>query len=96
MLAKDRVQSVPIKRQYKGIFYLPNGIHISNDFAGARLSVVALTNNNLVTVLIAPENKPINMSPWYSFKIRSESKKRISLKLTYSDNTFHRYYPKLS
>ena len=95
IIAKVNTQSVPIQLQYKGIFDLKNGIYISNDFAGARLSGVALSNDT-VTVLIAPENDPINPSPWYSFKVWSETEKLISLKLTYSNNAFHRYYPKLS
>lgn len=96
IIKKVSTQSVPIQLQYKGIFNLKNGVYISNDFSGARLNGAVLSNDSLVSVLITPENEPINMSPWYSFKIWSEAKKNISLKLTYSKDASHRYYPKLS
>jgi hypothetical protein len=70
--------TVPIQLQYKGIFDLGNGIYCSNDFNGARLNGVVLTDDTLVTILITPENAPINMSPWYAFKIWSEEKQNIS------------------
>jgi hypothetical protein len=88
--------TVPIQLQYKGIFDLGNGIYCSNDFNGARLNGVVLTDDTLVTILITPENAPINMSPWYAFQIWSEEKRDISLKLTYDEGAYHRYYPKLS
>ena len=88
--------TVPIQLQYKGIFELGNGIYCSNDFEGARLNGVVLTDDTLVTVLITPENTPINMSPWYAFKIWSEDEQDIYLKLTYAEGASHRYYPKLS
>jgi hypothetical protein len=88
--------TVPIQLQHKGIFELGNGIFCANDFDGARLNGAVLTDDTLVTVLITPENSPINMSPWYAFKIWSEEKQDIYLKLTYADGSHHRYYPKLS
>ena len=69
---------------------------ISNQFDGARLNGTALTGSNEVSVLITPENTPINDSPWYAFKIWSDSPQNIQLKITYSAGYSHRYYPKLS
>ena len=46
-------------------------------------------------VWITPENDPINPSPWYAFKIWSDSAQTALVKLTYQDAK-HRYYPKLS
>jgi predicted deacylase len=57
---------------------------------------VARTNDTLLTVFIGPENAPINMSPWYSFKIWSKSERTLYIKLTYPEHAHHRYYPKLS
>ena len=88
--------TVPIQLQHKDIFDLGNGIFCSNDFEGARFNGAVLTDDTLITVLITPENTPINMSPWYAFKIWSEEKQDIYLKLTYSEGAYHRYYPKLS
>ncbi len=89
-------ETVPIQLQYKGIFNLGTGIYMSNKFEGARLNGVARTNDTLVTVLITPENSPINMSPWYAFKLWSENPCDIYVKLSYPDDAGHRYHPKLS
>ena len=88
--------TLPIQKQNKGIFDLGHGIYASNDFDGARLNGIVLTDDTLITALITPENTPINPSPWYAFKLWSESPKAITLKMTYLDGAFHRYYPKLS
>ena len=95
-IKKVNTESVPIQLQYKGIFNLGNGIYCSNDFDGARLNGVALTKDTIITVLIAPENMPINGSPWYAFKLWSDKQQSISLRLTYPKGISHRYYPQVS
>lgn len=94
----QRVSTItkPIQFQLKKTFDLGNGIFASNQFDGARLNGISLTNDTLITVLITPENTPINESPWYAFKIWSETEQRIYVKITYLDGVHHRYYPKLS
>ena len=86
----------PIQYQLKKTFDVGNGIYCSNEFDGARLNGVALTGVDEVSVLITPENTPINKSPWYAFKIWSEDSKNIQLKITYNEGVEHRYYPKIS
>jgi len=93
---KVNTETVPIQLQYKGNFDLGDGVYVSNKFEGARLNGVARTNDTLITVLITPENAPVNMSPWYAFKLWSDSPKDIYLKLTYPEKAGHRYLPKLS
>ena len=98
---QDPIQKVstltrPIQQQYRGIFNLGDGIYLSNQFDGARMNGAVLTEPGKVSVLITPENTPINFSPWYAFKVWAEEEKLIELKLTYPDGTRHRYYPKLS
>ena len=95
-IKKVSTQTVPIQLQYKGTFDLGKGVFISNEFDGARLNGVARTNDTLITVLITPENAPINISPWYAFKLWSEIECEIFIKLTYPENADHRYFPKLS
>ena len=95
-LKKVDTHTVPIQKQLKGIFDIGDSIYCSNDFDGARLNGVVLTNDTLVTVLITPENTPINKSPWYAFNIWSSRTKDVYLKITYLDGYRHRYYPKLS
>jgi hypothetical protein len=95
-IKKVSTETVPIQRQYKGIFDLGDGVFMSNDYSGARMNGVARTNDTLISVLITSENAPINPSPWYGFKIWSETEKDLYVKLTYNENAFHRYFPKLS
>ncbi|MGM0377495.1 MAG: M14 family metallopeptidase [Bacteroidota bacterium] len=89
-------ETVPIQFQNKGTFDLGNGVFCSNNFDGARLNGVVLTKDTLITVLVTPENTPINSSPWYAFKLWSEVEQEITLKLSYTEGYFHRYRPKLS
>ncbi|MCK5730103.1 MAG: hypothetical protein KAH68_03450, partial [Draconibacterium sp.] len=95
-LKKVSTLTKPIQYQLKKTYNLGNGIYCSNEFDGARLNGVVLTNDTVITALITPENTPINGSPWYAFKIWSETEKNIQLKITYSQGVNHRYYPKLS
>ncbi len=95
-IRKVSTKTVPIQRQYAGIFDLGDGVFMSNDYSGARMNGVARTNDTLISVLITSENSPINPSPWYGFKIWSETDKDLYVKLTYNEDAFHRYFPKLS
>ena len=93
---KVSTKTIPVQLQNVGVFPLGKGIYCSNDFDGARMNGAVLTDDTLITVLISPENTPINMSPWYSFKIWAEERQEIFVKLIYSEGSNHRYYPKLS
>jgi hypothetical protein len=95
-MVKVNTQIVPVQEQVKKTYDLGMGIYSSNEFAGARLNGMVLSNDTLITALITPENTPINQSPWYAFKIWSEINQDIYLKLTYLFGVKHRYYPKLS
>jgi predicted deacylase len=71
------------------------GIWVSNEFPGARMSDFYQVSDSLYRVVVDPENYPINDSPWYSFKIWSDTTRSINLQLTYNHGN-HRYKPKLS
>ncbi|MFT4576641.1 MAG: hypothetical protein ACI9SI_001571 [Polaribacter sp.] len=89
--------SKPTQKQWKGEYTFDNGsVVFSNDFDGARLNGVIQENDSTYTALITSENTPVNISPWYAFKVRSKTSKKIHLMLTYQDGIRHRYYPKLS
>ncbi|ASV32298.1 M14 family metallopeptidase [Maribacter cobaltidurans] len=85
----------PVQKQWKGIWSQENKTYFSNDFDGARLNGVAFDGNDHYTVWITAENTPINVSPWYSFKVWTENPREITIKLSYQDSR-SRYYPKLS
>jgi hypothetical protein len=95
-IRKVSTKTVPVQRQYTGIFDLGDGVFMSNDYSGARMNGAARTNDTLISVLITSENLPINPSPWYGFKIWSDTDKDLYVKLTYNEDAFHRYFPKLS
>lgn len=80
--------------QWRGQQTLGN-ITFDNDFDGARLNGITQNNDTLYTAIIAAENYPINPSPWYAFKVTSQSPKKIWVHLTYL-NAKHRYFPKIS
>lgn len=69
-------------------------VWISNEFEGARFNDFYALNDSTFEVLIAPENAPINNSPWFGFKIWSDSVRMAKIQLNYQDAT-HRYVPKL-
>ena len=85
----------PVQKQWKGIWSLENETYFSNDFDGARLNGVAFDGNDHYTIWITAENTPINVSPWYSFKVWTGKPREITIKLSYQDSR-SRYYPKLS
>jgi hypothetical protein len=87
-------KSKPITYQEKGSFTI-DGITANNEFDGARLNGFSQINDSVFQVNIEPENAPINMSPWYSFKLKSEYQKKVYVHLKYKDGR-HRYYPDIS
>ncbi|MEZ5346839.1 MAG: M14-type cytosolic carboxypeptidase [Pyrinomonadaceae bacterium] len=87
----------PIEKQWKGTFsFEQDGVYFSNDFDGGRLNKIERTEEDTYTIMITPENEPINMSPWYSFRIWSKRSKEISVKLVYPEFAKHRYSPLIS
>jgi murein tripeptide amidase MpaA len=85
-----------ISIQHKRIIYFSDSkIYASNEFTGARLNDFYRENDSVYFAFINAENKPINGSPWYSFKLWAEKQQEIYLGLKYSGYS-HRYIPKLS
>lgn len=65
----------------------------TNNFGGARLNSISQANDSTFNIEIAPENEPINPSPWYAFKVWSAPRKNLYINLNYK-GTSHRYNPK--
>lgn len=87
---------IKIKLQEKKVFNFQNeGISFSNDFPSARLNQLSKVNDSTFNITIVPENKPINQSPWFAFKVWSKGQKNIYVNLLYPENK-HRYQPKIS
>ncbi len=89
--------SRPIERQTKREFsFDADEVYFSNQFDGARLNTIARTGDNAYTIKITPENVPVNMSPWYAFKVWSRKKKDIFVTLEYPEDARSRYSPQVS
>ncbi len=65
------------------------------DFPGARLNACDKQFDNHFLLSITPENLPINDSPWYAFKIISDTPQTISITVKFIDG-LPRYRPKQS
>jgi len=76
------------------IGFLDEGVWVSNELEGGRMSDAWREGDSLVVVHIAPENAPINNSAWYAFKVWSEQSRTVRLRLSYEDGS-HRYWPKV-
>lgn len=84
----------PIKYQVKKAYFV-DGITADNEFDGARLNNFTKENDSIFVATILPENEPINPSAHYAFRVSSDKKRIINIKLNYPTAT-HRYWPKLS
>lgn len=93
-------QSTPVDTSTRDVSYQDrktytiDGVHLSNEFDGARLNG-ASGNADTIVVTISAENQPINVSPWYAFKLWSDTPREVVLHLSYEQG-LHRYYPKVS
>ncbi len=85
----------PIVFQPKKLFTTAAGVCADNRFDAARLNDFTALNDSTFRALIAPENTPINPSPWYAFKIAADRRRRVEVQLTYTEGK-HRYAPKYS
>lgn len=70
-------------------------VHIDLSFSSARLNSCKQTGDAIFSVSTAPENVPINPSPWYAFKLYAENPQDITVYLHYPLSR-HRYLPKIS
>ena len=89
-------KSREIQYEKKQIFSDTIGsVQVTNNFSAGRLNDFNQIRGNLYTATVTPENTPINMSPWYAFKIWSSEEKNIWVHFVYPHGG-HRYVPKLS
>lgn len=82
-------------QQKKVYTILEKNIYISNLFDGARLNGIEIINDSTASVIIKPENTPINPSPYYAFSTWSDTIKTFYLTFKYPKGFKHRYIPKI-
>lgn len=73
-----------------------DGLRFDNQLPASRLSGVERLDDGGYRLHIAPEAHPINPSPWYGFRIRSDATRGLDLRFSYPHGYRHRYLPKLS
>ncbi|MHB8903218.1 MAG: M14 family metallopeptidase [Thermoguttaceae bacterium] len=73
--------------------FADSGVVFDADFDGARLSEAVRDDEGGYRIVIRPENRPINASPWYAFRVRAATAQTIAIRLTY-EGAGHRYRPK--
>ncbi len=83
-----------INYQIKKI-YSEGNVFVDNTFDGAGMNGFKRLDDSTYQVTIEPENFPVNDSPWFSFKIWSDTIRKVYLKLNYLHG-HHRYIPKIS
>lgn len=71
------------------------GIYASNEFDGARLNGFVKKNDSTAVIIVQPENMPINNSPYYAFKIWSDTLRPFYFEFQYPKGFKHRYAAKL-
>ena len=64
------------------------------DFEGARMSSCT-AGKRTFNLRIDPEDRPINPSPWYAFRVTPKQRGELRISMAYSDSR-HRYGPKRS
>lgn len=86
----------PIDPQEKRTYAIEEqGVWADNLFDAARLNNFTALDKDSFEVQVNPENSPINMSPWYAFRVYADESKTIDITLNY-ENGRHRYWPKTS
>ncbi len=89
----DHPVDLQVKREYS---FARGGLVVDNQFDAARLNGIEQVNDTLYRAIILPENTPINPSPWYALRIRTDRARDLTLRLTYPPGVRHRYFPKVS
>lgn len=70
-------------------------VAISVDFPAGGRHDCRVVRDGQVVLTVPPENRPINGSPWYAFRVDAKGRERVVVELDYGDDE-HRYAPKIS
>ncbi len=82
----------PPHREWK---FARDGVRFDTRFAGSRVNECAALGPGEYSVVVRPENKPINNSPWFAFQVSAAKARDITVHLRCADGTW-RYTPKIS
>jgi cytosolic carboxypeptidase protein 6 len=88
-----RTEVVPAPRRVWE--FSEDGILFDSQFSAARLSECTRLGADRYEVTTEPENRPINGSPWFAFRVRATAPRLISIRIRCSGAKL-RYIPKVS
>lgn len=71
------------------------GIKVLTDFQGGNINGCEFASDGRLTISVAPEDEPINSSPWYAFRLLADVTTNVAMVLDYG-NYKHRYTPDFS
>jgi hypothetical protein len=71
-------------------------IRLTADFEASRIDDCKVLGEKSFLITLKPENKPINHSPWYAFKVEADQATDISVAIEISGGLKNRYLPKFS
>ena len=87
----------PDEKIRRVVSWQKDGVSVTSDFEGGRLNDFSQTGPDAYTAVIAPETRPMfNQQSWYAFRIQSDKKRTVAIKLTYTDDKEPLFYPKTS
>jgi len=72
-----------------------DSISFNKEFSGAKLDGCTMNSAVDYSLLIKPENRPINPSPWYAFQVSAKKDTNITISIRF-EKAFPRYLPKMS
>lgn len=94
--ATPPVAEIKVLRQTHQAWAFPDdGVTFDNQFSGARLNALERIAAHAFHATILPENQPINVSPWYAFRLTATRAAKVTVRLAYPYGN-HRYHPKIS
>ncbi len=72
------------------------GVTIEYDFPAAKVDGCYLNASGAIVIQTAPEDEPINPSPWYAFRISSAKPQQVNIAIEALGRGMARYNPKAS
>ena len=72
-----------------------DGVTFDTQFSAARINACSRTARDTFAVVTSPENRPINASPWFAFRVTATTAKTIKIRVS-CEGTPLRYVPKIS
>ena len=91
--APAHTEIIPVPR--RAWDFAEDGVTFDTQFSAARANECTRLAAGSYLIVSAPENRPINASPWFAFRVRATTAKLITVRISTSASRL-RYIPKIS